>query len=207
MRSMEEDVFQQIMEYPRARVTFDRLVNHGADPRLLQNLLLLHIIFAEPSAGRRGLPARRLIERVRALTGYLSCLMRDIARFPEISTAISEGGSPTNAQRRTALPDPDQMSEALAGYHRVMDEISSRPRSRNQGGRRNRSVCFLADYIRYSTGRYHYEDLVLLLNAAGNVVTASGRNWDSNALTQFFHRERRRPNYRAPFESWFPVTI
>jgi hypothetical protein len=155
------------LEYPGARRAFKRLVKGGANPGILENLLMLRVIFGDLPEYKHWLPARRSVNSMSAKMRALALQIRELNRFPGIFAEFSgDRVSSANTDQRLDIPvRSERLGEMLIRYAQTFDAAISKKRPKNATAGRNRSLCRLAEYIRTVTGEKNYADLATLLNA------------------------------------------
>ncbi len=173
---------KKILEQPDARRTFDRLVvENKLDERFLE-YWLCYIAGSSDTTKARRVDRRR----VSSLAMKARKLATEIERASQ-SPAIPFIGSGSDVERIVALP------KNLRAYADCLETSVSMCVSCNVSSR-SEGIATLLEIVKEVTGRYHYEELTVLLNA---VDIASGRGehgplWDVTNLKQRQYLARKR---------------
>lgn len=106
------------LEYPGARRAFKRLVKGGANPGILENLLMLRVIFGDLPEYKHWLPARRSVNSMSAKMRALALQIRELNRFPGIFAEFSgDRVSSANTDQRLDIPvRSERLGEMLIRY-------------------------------------------------------------------------------------------
>lgn len=172
---------KKILKQPDARSTFDKLVEDKLDERLLEYWLRYIAGSSDTTKARRF--ERR---KVSSLVKKVRKLATEIEQESQ-TPAIPFIGRGPDIERIVALPKrlrtyADSLETSLS--IRVSGNVSSR----------SEGIAALLEIVKEVTGRYHYEEVAVLLNA---VDIASGRGedgplWDVTNLKQRQYLARKR---------------
>lgn len=172
---------KKILAQPEAKETFDRLVEEKLTQKLLEYWLCSIACLSDKARAKR-FDRRRAASLVKKARKLATEIDRDF-QFP----AIPFIGLGTDLEEILTLP------RILRTYASCIDKSLSMHGSGSISPR-SEEIAALLEIIKEETGRYHYEEVTVLLNA---VDAASGRGedgpfWDVTNLKQRQYLARKR---------------
>jgi hypothetical protein len=189
--------FEKLLDYPMAQIAFKTLVRRNADPGTLECSLTLFAIFGDVKSDIPWLPPRKITDSASAAMRALARQIRDLRNYMGASAALHEAALSTNIHQAGSRIEMAGLSELLIKYAEALDRNAEK--RRDPARISNDAVCRFLDHIRNTTGKNHYSQAALLLNAVYYQYDKRAPRYGSNDLKQLLYRERlRRRNARRP---------
>jgi|GEM_PF-4164818 len=186
-RKKDRPALKEILNYEGAKDAFNQLVNNKAERKFLANFLRGLPAFPNVNQPWTWLLRPRQVDSLRSKVGALASEIED--------TNCRWGIFHKLAQDR--LSHLRRLPALLSEYGQVLEEVLRSKSLRPPKGpsQRNKTIGMLLDAVKLMTGRPHYEEVAVLLNAvdyARKDCNEGGARWDPTILRQLMYRERVR---------------
>jgi len=187
---------KEILKYKSAEEAFDKLVEHKADARVLENwLYTLAALRKEIPSGGRAIERRKVAALAR----------RAIILGHQIERAIQSPATLPRMFTGDELNFVINLPRLLREYARIWEEAHSVsflfPPARDNS--RTRAITSFCCMVKGTTGRYHYNEVVSLLNAIEAVHGSNKTDprWDVANLKQLMYRATVKPAKSRRFQA------
>jgi hypothetical protein len=188
-----KNTLDKILKGEHAKRAFNTLVGDKIDANQLKSLLWMVAALPKKKQPWVLAPRRRELDRLRKKTLDLASQIKLANRysgpFMELFQFVTT----------KALADPEdpfsnlmRLPRLLRKYARILDIVRSKSLPpKNQPSPQNQAIDILLRVIRESTGKSHYEEIAVLLNAVDQAIGyIDEHRWDAGDLAIRAYRER-----------------